>query len=241
MERMEKIRSSESLEPREHLLAQLGERILKIKLNHPTRVAIDGVDGSGKTFLADELAEKLGASGRQIIRVSIDKFHNPRSIRYQKGRNSPEGYYADSFNNVLVVENVLLPLGPNGDRKFKSAAFDYKTDAEVAVPVEEAERDAILLMDGIFLQRPELASYWDLKVFLDVDFEYTVARAVKRDGWYLGSEDETRKIYDERYVPGQQLYFKEADPRTTADIVIDNTDFKNPRFVKDAADPSAST
>ena len=134
----------------------------------------------------------------------------------------------------------MQPLGPNGDRKFKSAAFEYKTDSEIAVPIEIAEPNAILLMDGIFLQRPELASHWDLKVFLDVDFEHTVARAVKRDGWYLGSEEETRKAYEERYVPGQQLYFQEANPRVRADIVIDNTDFKNQKFIKDTADPTAS-
>jgi uridine kinase len=235
------VRSPESSEARERLLQQLGERILKITLNHPTRVAIDGVDGSGKTFIADELAKKLRASGRQIIRVSVDKFHNPRIVRYQKGRSSPEGYYADSFNNTLVIENVLRPLGPNGDRKFKSAAFDYKNDTEIIAPVETAEPNAILLMDGIFLQRPELADYWDLKILLDVDFEHTVARAVKRDASFGGSEQEIEKVYDERYVPGQRLYFEKVDPKAAADIVIDNTDFKNPRFVKDIADPGATT
>jgi uridine kinase len=232
MPRMEGIRSSEHLEPRERLLQNLGERIVKIKLNHPTRVGIDGVDGSGKTVLADELAQTLGTSGRQIIRVSIDKFHNPRHVRYRRGRNSPEGYYADSFNNGLVVQKVLQPLGPSGDRRFTPAAFDYKTDTEIAAPDKIAKPDAILLMDGIFLQRPELVDYWDLKIFLDVDFEHTVVRAMKRDGWYLGSEEETRTAYEERYVPGQQLYFQKANPRTAADIVIDNTDFENPKFIK---------
>jgi uridine kinase len=46
-----------------------------------TRVAIDGVDGAGKTYFADELAEVLGASGRSVIRASVDGFDNPRSIR----------------------------------------------------------------------------------------------------------------------------------------------------------------
>ncbi len=77
-----------------------------------------------------------------------------------------------------------------------------------------------------------MLNYWDLRIFLDVDFEHTVARAVKRDGWYLGSEQETTAIYNERYVPGQTLYFQEANPKEVADIVVDNNDFQNPIIKK---------
>lgn len=220
---------------RQELLNQLSAAILGITIDHPLRVAIDGVDGSGKTYLADELAENLKKSARQIIRVSVDKFHNPREVRYQKGRNSPEGYYFDSFNNNSVIETVLKPLGPSGNFQYKKAVFDYKTDSEITSPPEQANRDAILLMDGIFLQRPELVNYWDLKIFLDVDFHHTVARAVKRDGWYLGSEQETTAIYNERYVPGQELYFQETKPKKNADIVVDNSDFSNPIILKEFA------
>lgn len=220
---------------RQALLDQLSAAILSIKINHPLRVAIDGVDGSGKTYLADELATNLEKSTRQIVRISIDKFHNPREVRYQKGRNSPEGYYFDSFNNNSVIEAVLRPLGPSGNFQYKKAVFDYKTDSEITSPLEQADSDAILLMDGIFLQRPELVDYWDLRIFLDVDFQHTVARAVKRDRWYLGSEQETTAIYNERYVPGQKLYFREAKPKEIANIVVDNSDFSNPIILREFA------
>jgi hypothetical protein len=39
------------------------------------RVAIDGVDGVGKTTLADELVAPLQLLGRDVIRASIDGFH----------------------------------------------------------------------------------------------------------------------------------------------------------------------
>ncbi len=136
---------------RQELLSQLSAIILSIKIGHPLRVAIDGVDGSGKTFIANEFAEILKESGRQIVRVSVDSFHNPREARYSRGRNSPEGYYLNSFNNNALIENVLAPLGPNGNLRYKKAVFDYKTNSEILSPAEEADRDAILLMDGIFL------------------------------------------------------------------------------------------
>ena len=40
---------------RSDLLSDLAVRITQIELDHPVRVAIDGVDAAGKTTLADEL------------------------------------------------------------------------------------------------------------------------------------------------------------------------------------------
>ncbi|MFA6520167.1 MAG: cytidylate kinase family protein [Candidatus Paceibacterota bacterium] len=217
---------------RSELLKYLATIISAINTNHPVRVAIDGVDASGKTFMANELAEELKLLNKQVIRVSVDGFHNPKEIRYKKGRNSPEGYYFDSFDNKAIIENVLKPLGSIADLRYRKAIFDFKTNSTVDTPTEQASSDAILLMDGVFLFRPELVNYWDFKIFLDVDFKSTIDRASKRDGYYLGSELEIEKKYRERYVPGQKLYFKEAHPKEFADIIINNTDLANPIIVK---------
>jgi len=216
----------------QELIKYLTEVILNTKRHHPIRVGIDGVDASGKTTLANLLADYLKSQNVDVIRASIDGFHNPKSIRYQKGRNSPEGYYKDSFNNQSIVDNLLAPLGNNGNLQYKKAIFDFKTDSEVVLPVQTANKDSILIMDGVFLFRPELADYWDLKIFVEADFKITVSRATKRDGYYLGSEQEIQDKYNQRYVPGQLLYFQEAQPQEKADIIIGNSDFENPVITK---------
>lgn len=55
-------------------LSDLASVIVEIPLDHPTRVAIDGVDGVGKTTLADELVPLIQGAGRQVIRASVDGF-----------------------------------------------------------------------------------------------------------------------------------------------------------------------
>src|SRR6185295_6981968 len=95
-------------------LQELAHRIDRIKRSHPIRVAIDGVDAAGKTTLAEELVPLIESHGRPVIRASIDAFHNPALIRYQRGTDSPEGYYHDSFNYRALVELLLVPLGPEG-------------------------------------------------------------------------------------------------------------------------------
>jgi pantothenate kinase len=83
---------------RREAIFQVAELIAAIHLDHPVRVGIDGVDCEGKTMLADELVKPLQARGREVIRASIDGFHNPREIRHRQGRSSPRGYYEDSFD-----------------------------------------------------------------------------------------------------------------------------------------------
>ncbi|MBI2464448.1 hypothetical protein HYV57_05825 [Candidatus Peregrinibacteria bacterium] len=217
----------------EELIKYLAEVILNAKRHHPVRVGIDGVDASGKTTLANSLADYLKSQNRNIIRASIDGFHNPKIIRYQKGRNSPEGYYKDSFDNQAIIDNLLAPLGDNGNLQYRKAIFDFKTDSEVVLPIETTNKDSILIMDGVFLFRSELVNYWDLKIFIEADFKITVSRASKRDGYYLGSEPEILDKYNQRYVPGQQLYFEEAKPQEKADIIIENSDFENPVIKKE--------
>jgi len=66
---------------RSALLEVLVERIALLIRPHPIRVAIDGVDGVGKTTLANELVDPLRRRGLLVIRASIDGFHNPGSVR----------------------------------------------------------------------------------------------------------------------------------------------------------------
>jgi uridine kinase len=214
---------------RKDVLAALADRIVCIRLDHPLRVAIDGVDGAGKTMLADELAAPVAARHRAVIRASVDDFHNPRTHRYRLGKDSPEGYYRDSFDREAIETRLLRPLGPAGDRLIRCRAFDHRADAAVDPPVEEAAVDAILLFDGIFLQRPELREHFDLTIFLDVPFEVTIARMVVRDG----ADPNVEAASNRRWVGGQRLYLAECDPRARADVVVDNADWRAPRVLRD--------
>lgn len=212
-------------------LEKLVAAIVAVQLGHPTRVAIDGVDGSGKTTLADELVDPIRRAGREVIRASVDDFHNPRAVRYALGYDSPEGYFRDSFNYAALRRELLEPLGPTGDRRFRTAVFDYRSDRAVEAPLRHARRADVLLFDGIFLLRPELDGFWDVTVWLDVPFEVTVERAVARDA-RTGSVDPAgvRAKYGRRYVPGQRLYLDQVQPNKRADIVFSNADLDRSRI-----------
>jgi uridine kinase len=209
-------------------LEMLAGRIVAIKRPHPVRVAIDGVDAAGKTSLADELVQPILERGRAVIRASIDGFHNPRAVRYRLGRSSPEGYFLDSFNYAALTTKLLGPLGPGGSRLYCAAVFDYRTDSETPMRFETAPPGAILLFDGVFLQRPELLSYWDLTVFVDAPFSVTVARMSQRDGTASSDVD---AVENRRYVDGQRLYLQRCDPRNKAMVIFNNEDLASPELI----------
>lgn len=88
-------------------------------------------------------------------------------MRYQQGRDSPLGFWADSYNYNRFRRDVLEPFAPGGSRRFRRVSYSHATD-EILHPVPEvAEPTAVLLVDGICLQRVELRLHWDLTVFLD--------------------------------------------------------------------------
>jgi uridine kinase len=216
---------------REKVLEELSGLILKVKQEYPLRVGIDGVDAAGKTSLADELVPYLAKSGRGVIRASIDGFHNPQHIRSNRGPYSPEGYYYDSFNYELLQECLLNPLGPDGNRIYRPAVFDFKTNREIHAKELQAKDMDILIFEGVFLFRPELYPCWDLKIFVDIDFQTSIDRALKRDLYLFGQKAEILKRYQERYIPGQEIYLDAVKPKLKADIIVNNNDFTKPEIV----------
>ncbi len=217
---------------RSELIETIAEFILSIHPDHPLRVAIDGVDAAGKTSLAEELAEALNGQPRQIIRASVDGFHNPEHIRRQKGSLAPDGFYEDSYNYDVLIHDLLEPLGPGGSRRYRTAAFDYRQDMPLNIPYQTADEKAIIIMDGIFLLRPRLLSFWDLTIFLHADFEHSVPRGVDRDTQLFGTREAALMRYQQRYVPGQMRYIEEARPLDKANILIDNNKIKTPKIIR---------
>ena len=217
------------------LLNRIAQTILQAQAGEePLRVAIDGIDTAGKTTLANELADVLAEKGCPIVRASIDGFHRPRAERYARGADSPEGYYLDSFNHAALIACLLEPLGPGGSRLICTSAFDFHTDRPRQTPWQSAPPGCILLFDGVFLLRPELRPYWDFSIFVEIDYETALQRALVRDLALFGEAAEVERRYRQRYIPGQQLYFEEARPREHANLIVDNRNPAAPEFLKAA-------
>jgi uridine kinase len=192
-------------------------------------VAVDGLDGAGKTTFADGLAEVFAEDGAEVFRASIDGFHRPRAERYARGRRDPEGFYRDSYD-YATFRRVLIDPFRDGSQTaattgFQLSAFDVARDAPVESQWVTAPLDAVLVVDGIFLHRPELRDLWDWSIWLDVPDSVAYARMALRDG----SDPDPVAPSNARYHEGQAIYLREARPELAASAVVDNADLAHPR------------
>jgi uridine kinase len=218
------------------VLGVVADRILALRRDHPVRVGIDGHSAAGKTTLADELAGTLrGRTARPVLRVTLDQFkrHVDRRTRYPAG--SPESYYHEMFDVDAIRDELLVPLGPGGDRRYRSRIMDFSGRTPVDSGVHVSPEDAILVADSGFPQKPALARHWDLCVYLHIEVADVLRRGTLRDQVFMESAEAAAERYRTYYIPGEQLYLSEVRPAERADVVIDNRDFDAPRIVRGAA------
>ncbi|PPB50293.1 uridine kinase [Arthrobacter pityocampae] len=192
-------------------------------------MAIDGVDGSGKTSFTASLAAEV--RHRPVVIIHVDNFLNTTRVRHARGRHSPEGFWKDTYNYPAFHQYVLTPLGPRGDGWYSPASYDPVTDQPAPATYLHAPPEALVLVEGMFLHRDELAASWDASVYLDVPFTETAARMATRDGSNPDPEHPTMS----RYVHGQRLYFEAARPWERATFVVDNSDFTTPKVIHPVA------
>jgi len=165
------------------------------------RPALVAVDGVTAAGKTTFADELVPFLAGSVTRISLDDYHRPEAERHARGEG-PESYYHDTFDHPAL-----------------RAALQHIGDDEVAI------------VDGIFLLRPELTDLWSLTIFLTVNRDVALERALARDADRMGGEDAARSRYASRYFPGETLYLEAADPQARADIVVDNDDPTRPRLL----------
>lgn len=182
-------------------------------------VAIDGAIGSGTGQFADELAEEFRRKGTTVFRASVDGFHRSRGERERDGWFSPRAFYEDSYDYSLLRRILIDPFRTAGSTGFVLAGFDEQRDQVIHQPKWiTAGTDAMLIIDGRFLNRPDLAGLWNFSVWLTASPEGT--------GGPDPENDEGR-----RDLGADELYVSDAGPAERASAIIDNSDVEHPRRV----------
>ncbi|MDR7232924.1 uridine kinase [Agrococcus sp. BE272] len=207
------------------LYTSLVEQLLRRNPRGRRLIAVEGRDGVGKTRFADALQVAFARAGVEAFRASVDDFHRPQAFRYRQGRESSKGYYEDAFDIELLDRVLLQPFRMGGSTGFQTAAFDLATDRSIEMEWETAGPDAVLIVDGVFLQRPALAGKWHAVLLLEADDRVRGARMRARDGAHPDVAHESHR----RYREAHEHYERTVVPRRRAAFIVDNTDWRAPR------------
>jgi uridine kinase len=199
---------------------------------HRLRVAIDGLTAAGKTSLGHELARGLSRRGRRVFRASLDDFKRPWSERHLYDRTSGEGYYRNAFDREAACRLLLDPSDPKADGLVALCSIDPLTQLDHSTVKSAMPANGVLIVDGVFAYRPEINAYWDLRIWVEIDAELSIRRGIERDRDIDGGAEAAEALHRDRYLVGELIYIDEVAPRSFVEVIVDNTDFDHPRFVR---------
>ena len=77
----------------------------------------------------------------------------------------------------------------------------------------------------------QLDAAWDVRVWIEVEAEQSVRRGTQRDADMAGGAEAAERLHRDRYLASELLYLREVDPRSFAQVVIDNNDIPVPRVL----------
>lgn len=166
-------------------------------------IAIDGPGGSGKSFFTNHLSDYL--SYCQVIH--FDDFYYERNSR-QHTRTE----IGSNFDWHRLEKEVLEPLKEGNIAYYQK--YDWIKDK--AYGKYQVKPEGIILIEGIYSFRKEIRTYYDLSIWIEVDYRLRLDRGINRDG-----EGMRGKWIDE-WMPKENEYLESEfhNPRGHADIII---------------------
>lgn len=176
-------------------------RIDRMLMQGTVTLAIEGGSASGKTTFSKLLGQVYDCT---VFHMD-DFFLRPE-------QRTPERF-AEPGGNVdreRFLAEVLIPLSENETVQYRR--FDCGTFT--LLPAEEKVPSGLNIIEGAYSMHPELASYYDLSVFLAVSPELQQARIIKRN------TPELAKRFFGEWIPMEQRYFDSMKVKERCDIVI---------------------
>lgn len=167
-------------------------------------IAIDGRCASGKTTLANFIAEKIDCDI-----VHVDDFFLPPEKR-TKERLSTAGGNVDSER---LLSEILVPLRNGGDytyRKFSCQSSSY-------LKGERVSPKNITVVEGSYSCHPDLFRYYDLHIFLDTGKETQKKRILQRN------KDNADAFFG-KWIPLEEKYFSEFNIKDRCEIVLSQSE-----------------
>lgn len=187
-------------------------------------VALSGIDGSGKGFVAARVVAAIERHGLRVAGINIDGWLNLPQARFSE-THAAEHFYRNAIRFDELFAQLVLPLCAR-----RSIVLDADFAAETAtayVKHRYAFDDVdVIVLEGVYLLKRALRAHYDVSGWIDCTFETALERALARGQEGLPAE-ETIAAYRRIYFPAQEIHFARDEPRAAASAVLVN----DPRLV----------
>ncbi len=156
-------------------LDAVADAIAELAHEHPAPapapvVAISGIDGSGKSWLAATLTIMLVRRAVRIAPLSVDPWHTAREVRFA-GPEWGRTFYERSFRWSDLHRTLLEPL--RQDRSIELTMQRRRIADDVLVPEHYTFADIdLILFEGIFAHAADRRD-WPLEYRLRAGYDHS--------------------------------------------------------------------
>ncbi|ALQ68374.1 uridine kinase family protein [Bacillus thuringiensis] len=170
-------------------------------------IGIDGCGGAGKSTLANKIKSNFST----VTIVHMDDFYLP-STKIVNENPTNKSIGAD-FDWKRLLQEVLDPISNGVEGCYKR--YDWETDSLVESLIVPA--NGIVIIEGVYATRQELAEVYDLKIWVNCTRETRIKRGIARDG------EAARDMWENNWMIAEDMYVESHKPHEFADFIIDST------------------
>jgi uridine kinase len=180
-------------------------------------VAVDGLDGSGKSQFAAVLAAACAADGIPALLLHVDDFKRDLDFAGLDADAEAALYY-ERYYDLAALDARL-------------ASFEAGEVRNVG-NVRSTGDATLAIVEGVFTLRVPTVAANAALALLTVSDEEARRRILARDRAKGRTDDEINRRIARRYFIAQERYRAEHDPEARAAAVVDNEDWRRPRLVR---------
>jgi uridine kinase len=184
------------------------------QFERPYLIGVAGGSNSGKTTIAQRLAEVIASEGLTLIRLDsyyVSMHDEPIEVRAAFNYDHPDAFDWD----LLAIHLERLTAGESVEVPIYDYTIYDRTDAvELVVPGK------VIVVEGILvLWEPRLRAMFDLKVFVDTPADLRIIRRLRRD---VAERGRTQESILEQYLttvrPSHEQFIEPS--KRYADVIV---------------------
>ena len=207
----------------DEVVTRILERRAQVPESRSLLVGLSGIDGSGKGYLAGQIEAHLAQRACAAAILHLDGWLNLPEKRFSEAAPA-ENFYENAIRFDEFFSQLVTPLR-DGRSVRLVADFVEERANEYRKQVYDFKNVGIIVVEGIFLFKPQYRELFDLAVWIDCSFPTALARAIERGQEGL-SPAKTIGAYETIYFPAQKIHLAQDKPRESADLILPNDSYR---------------
>ncbi|HEX3697770.1 MAG TPA: hypothetical protein VH374_20520 [Polyangia bacterium] len=182
-------------------------------------VAIDGIDGSGKSIFAQRFSLALDADGVRTVLFHVDDFRRP--IDWSRTDRAALDLYYDDYYDLPVLDDCLRAFS-GGQPSVDVRLIDLPSG--VAQPARRIDFAGVgvAIVEGVFVRRLATVGAAATVIVIETTPAEARRRLLSRDIAKGRSQAEIAHRIAARYFPAQDRYRAFTDGQPAPAVSIDN-------------------